>query len=38
MSGTEPDAEEYVVPPVPEPEEPEDGVIDPDDDYREGHA
>lgn len=32
------DVEEFDVPEVPEPETPEEGVIDPDDDYTEGHA
>jgi hypothetical protein len=32
----EPDVEEIDVDPVPEPDTPDEGVIDPDDDYREG--
>jgi hypothetical protein len=34
----EPGVEEIDVPDQPEPEQPEEGVIDPDDDYTEGHA
>jgi hypothetical protein len=34
----EPDVEVIDVPHVPEPDEPEDGEMDPSDDYREGRA
>ena len=35
---TEPGVEEFDVDEVPEPDAPEEGVIDPDDDYTEGDA
>ncbi|WP_262403450.1 hypothetical protein [Actinomadura sp. CNU-125] len=35
-SNEEPDVEEIDVPPIPEPDEPEEGVLDPDDTYTEG--